>query len=309
MMNLDENKTILKCDLCENQSAYSRKYSGESLCSECFSQSILRKTAKTISKYKMIQYGHKVCIGVSGGKDSLALLHILNQMSKLHHFKIEAATIDEGIPGYRDEALGIVKQYCTKLGVKHKVYSYSDLFDVTLDDALKLRSGKKSSSCAICGTLRRRALDAAAKDMNADMVATAHNLDDAIQTFLINIMSGDTERIIWQNPEAADSNRIKPFSHIYEQEIVFYAFANKIPFQTEPCPHMDEGIRTQMRNFLNSMESAHSGIKNNLYMSALKISSQMSPQGKQKSPCLKCGSMCTGTVCSVCKTLNGLLGA
>ena len=95
MMNLDENKTILKCDLCENQSAYSRKYSGESLCSECFSQSILRKTAKTISKYKMIQYGHKVCIGVSGGKDSLALLHILNQMSKLHHFKIEAATIDE----------------------------------------------------------------------------------------------------------------------------------------------------------------------------------------------------------------------
>ena len=184
MMNLDENKTILKCDLCENQSAYSRKYSGESLCSECFSQSILRKTAKTISKYKMIQYGHKVCIGVSGGKDSLALLHILNQMSKLHHFKIEAATIDEGIPGYRDEALGIVKQYCTKLGVKHKVYSYSDLFDVTLDDALKLRSGKKSSSCAICGTLRRRALDAAAKDMNADVVATAHNLDDAIQTFL-----------------------------------------------------------------------------------------------------------------------------
>ena len=132
MMNLDENKTILKCDLCENQSAYSRKYSGESLCSECFSQSILRKTAKTISKYKMIQYGHKVCIGVSGGKDSLALLHILNQMSKLHHFKIEAATIDEGIPGYRDEALGIVKQYCTKLGVKHKVYSYSDHFDVTL---------------------------------------------------------------------------------------------------------------------------------------------------------------------------------
>ena len=243
MMNLDENKTILKCDLCENQSAYSRKYSGESLCSECFSQSILRKTAKTISKYKMIQYGHKVCIGVSGGKDSLALLHILNQMSKMHHFKIEAATIDEGIPGYRDEALGIVKQYCTKLGVKHKVYSYSNLFDVTLDDALKLRNGKKSSSCAICGTLRRRALDAAAKDMNADVVATAHNLDDAIQTFLINIMSGDTERIIWQNPEAADSNRIKPFSHIYEQEIVFYAFANKIPFQSEPCPHISGRTR------------------------------------------------------------------
>ena len=89
MMSLAENKTPLKCDRCENPSAYTRKYSGESLCSECFSQSILRKTAKTISKYDMIKYGQKVCIGVSGGKDSLALLHILNQMSKTHHFKIE----------------------------------------------------------------------------------------------------------------------------------------------------------------------------------------------------------------------------
>ena len=86
----------------------------------------------------MIQYGHKVCIGVSGGKDSLALLHILNQMSKMHHFKIEAATIDEGIPGYRDEALGIVKQYCTKLGVKHKVAFKDGLiyFHVTVHHAL-----------------------------------------------------------------------------------------------------------------------------------------------------------------------------
>ena len=62
----------MKCDRCENESAYSRKYSGESLCSECFSNSILRKTAKTISKYNMIKNGELVCVGVSGGKDSLA---------------------------------------------------------------------------------------------------------------------------------------------------------------------------------------------------------------------------------------------
>ncbi|MDI1496056.1 MAG: PP-loop domain-containing protein [Cenarchaeum symbiont of Oopsacas minuta] len=298
----------MKCNQCENQATYSRKYSGQSLCSECFSQSILRKTAKTISKYKMIEYGQKICIGVSGGKDSLALLYIMNKMSQTHHFEIEAATIDEGIPGYRNEALGIVEQYCSTLDVKHRVYSYSDLFDLTLDEALKSRGDEKTTSCAICGTLRRRALDAAAQDMNADVVATAHNLDDAVQTFLINIISGDTERIIWQDPNISDSNRIKPFCEIYEKEIVFYAFTNQIPFQTEPCPHMNEGIRTQIRNFLNSMEDTHSGIKNNLYRSALKISAQMSPQGKQKSACVKCGSMCTSTTCSVCQMLKGLHG-
>ncbi len=69
----------MKCDRCENQIAYTRKYSGEKLCSQCFSNSILRKTAKTISKYKMIQNDELIAVAVSGGKDSLALLNIMNE--------------------------------------------------------------------------------------------------------------------------------------------------------------------------------------------------------------------------------------
>jgi PP-loop superfamily ATP-utilizing enzyme len=65
------------CDRCENQAAYTRKYSGEKLCSQCFSKSIVKKTAKTISKYNMIQHNDLVAVAVSGGKDSLALLKII----------------------------------------------------------------------------------------------------------------------------------------------------------------------------------------------------------------------------------------
>ena len=99
----------MQCQKCENTSVYTRKYSGESLCSECFSNSILRKVAKTISKYRMIKNGDLVCVGISGGKDSLVLLDTLKKMSQTHNFKIIAVTIDEGIPDYRDEALDIVK--------------------------------------------------------------------------------------------------------------------------------------------------------------------------------------------------------
>ena len=105
----------MQCQKCENIAVYNRKYSGESLCSECFSNSILRKAAKTISKYKMIKNDELVVVGVSGGKDSLVLLSILKKMSETHNFKIIAVTIDEGIPGYRDEALEIVKSFCSKL--------------------------------------------------------------------------------------------------------------------------------------------------------------------------------------------------
>ena len=66
----------MQCQKCENIAVYNRKYSGESLCSGCFSNSILRKAAKTISKYKMIKNDELVVVGVSGGKDSLVLLSI-----------------------------------------------------------------------------------------------------------------------------------------------------------------------------------------------------------------------------------------
>ena len=293
----------MKCDRCENQAAYTRKYSGQKLCSQCFSNSIVRKTAKTISKYNMIKYDDLVAVAVSGGKDSLALLKIIHEMASTHHFKIIVITIDEGIAGYRNEALEIVEKFCSELNVKHKVYSYKDLFELTLDEALELRENKKTSSCSICGTLRRRAIDYAAKDVGANVIATGHNLDDTLQTFVINMLSGDTTKIGWMDPDTSKNSlrKIKPFCEIYESEIVFYAFTNNLPFQSEPCPHMNEGIRTEIREFLNSLETQHSGIKNNLYQSILKISQIVKKSNtKQKTICEKCGNECTGNVCSVC---------
>jgi uncharacterized protein (TIGR00269 family) len=299
----------MQCDKCQNTAVYTRKYSGESLCSECFSNSILRKAAKTISKYNMIKNNDLVCVGVSGGKDSLVLLNTLKKMSQSHNFKIIAVTIDEGIPGYRDEALDIVKEFCTKLDVEFKTYSYKDLFDLTLSESLELRESEKTSSCSICGTFRRRALDHAAKEIGANVIATGHNLDDTLQTFLINTLSGDISKIGWMNPEnkGKELRKIKPLSEIYESEIVFYAFTNNLPFQSEPCPHMNEGIRTEIREFLNSLEDHRSGIKNNMYHSILKISNIVkAADEKAKRNCQICGNECSGTICSVCSMISNL---
>ena len=199
----------------------------------------------------MIKNGDLVCVGVSGGKDSLVLLDTLKKMSQTHNFRIIAVTIDEGIPGYRDEALDIVKEFCSKLDVEFMIYSYKELFDVTLTESLELRENEKTSSCSISGTFRRRALDHAARQIGANVIATGHNLDDTLQTFLINTLSGDTNKIGGMNPdnESTQLRKIKPLSEIYESEIVFYAFTNNLPFQSEPCPHMNEGIELKYVNF------------------------------------------------------------
>jgi len=298
----------MNCNRCGNIAVYSRKYSGESLCSLCFSDSIVKKTAKTISKYNMIQDRDVVGVAVSGGKDSLSLLHVLKKMSESHNFKLTAITVDEGIPSYRDEALEIVRNFCNIHGVEHRSYTYKELFDLTLEESLDLRENEKTTSCSICGILRRRAIDFGAKDLDVDVIATGHNLDDVLQTFIINVLSGDTNKIGWMEPTTSNKIRkIKPFCEIYENEIVFYAFTNEIPFQSEQCPHMNEGIRTEIREFLNSLENHHSGIKNSMYGSVMRLVPIVKNANcKQRRVCQKCGNQCTGEVCSVCTMLINL---
>lgn len=304
------------CSKCRKEpSVYFRAYSGEYLCKKCFVHSIEDKAARTMSKYSMLKYGDRVAVGVSGGKDSLSLLYVMKKIFDGHGRSkddLVAVTIDEGIKGYRDESLGIVKEFCSKLGVQSKVMSYGDLFGVSMDEAMVLRPAeKKMSSCSMCGTFRRRAIDLAAESVGADVVATAHNMDDQLQTFMINLLAGDVERIGWMYPEpveyAGGMKKIKPFVELYEHEIVFYALQCEIPFQSEECPYMNESIRTDLREFFNKMEGGHPGIKNNAYASMMKVSERMrasaaGPRGGRK--CSLCGRDSTGDVCSVCKTTD-----
>jgi cytoplasmic tRNA 2-thiolation protein 1 len=306
------------CTKCQKvESIYLRAHSGEYLCKKCFLHSIESKTAKTISKYSMIEYGDKVAIGVSGGKDSLSLLYVLKTLFDRHPNngnELVAVTIDEGIKGYRDESLQIVKDFCAQLHIENKVLSYQSLFGIDMDRAVIQRPSKKTSSCSICGTFRRRALDIAAETVGADLIATAHNMDDQVQTFMINLLAGDVERIGWIYPEPVQYNqnglkKIKPFVEIYEYEIAFYALQRDIPFQSEECPYMNESIRTDLREFFNKLEADHPGIKYNAYRSMMKVSKTLRDNissSSQIHECLKCHRTSTGNICSVCKTLSVL---
>jgi len=304
-----ENVLCSKCQRAE--SAYHRAYSGENLCKKCFLCSIEDKTAKTISKYSMIEYGDRVAVGVSGGKDSLSLLYVLKMLFDEHPNngnELVAVTIDEGIRGYRDESLQIVKDFCAKLDVESKVLSYKSIFGVDMDEAMILRPSEKMSSCSICGTFRRRAIDIAAETMDANVIATAHNMDDQLQTFTINLLAGDVDRIGWIYPPpipyASGMKKVKPFIEIYEYDIAFYAFHREIPFQSEECPYMNESIRTDLREFFNGMEKDHPGIKHNAYNSMLKISKALSGSSSHEiNMCSVCGRRSKGAVCSVCQNV------
>ena len=293
---------------------FHRSYSGEYLCRNCFLRSIEEKASKTISKYSMIKRGDRLAVGVSGGKDSLSLMYVLKKILHKRDSNVEivAVTIDEGIEGYRDESLRIVQEFCAQLGVESHVLGYKNLFGLDMDEAMAKRPSEKMTSCSMCGTFRRRAIDLAAEKVGADCLATAHNLDDQVQTFMINLLAGDAERIGWIYPQPVEYGnglrKIKPFIEIYEYEIAFYALQRDLPFQSEECPYMNESIRSELRTFFNGLEKDHPGIKYNAYNTMLKISRSMlqSSQARTGRTCVSCGRDSTGETCSVCRLVGVL---
>lgn len=300
-------KEVKSCIKCGRPAFYYRPYSGEYLCKNCFTNSIKKKVKRTISKYEMFKYGDKIGIAVSGGKDSLTLLKILSEISRGKASNIVSITIDEGIKGYREEALNYAKKVSEELGINHVVYSFKEVFGYTLDE---IAQKVDISPCAACGILRRRVLDIAAMREGVDVVATAHNLDDIIQTFFINVFNADIKRISWIWPISKPSKifnlrRVRPFSEIYEKEIALYAMLQGLPFQTVNCPYMGEGIRSEVRLYLNLLEERHPGIKYNIYHTVLRIAERLNIAA-EPTRCKSCGFPSLSELCQVCQLKKDL---
>jgi uncharacterized protein (TIGR00269 family) len=260
----------------------------------------------------MLSYNDHIAVAVSGGKDSLTLLHLLAKLEgRFPRTRLTAVSVDEGIDGYRDEALNLARNACANLGVEHLVVSYQELFGTTTDEIARLKLGQ--TPCAYCGVFRRKAINKAATMVGATKVATAHNLDDEVQTVLLNMLHGDPLRIVRSGPVLKDPRgrflpRIKPLCDIPEKEVVLYAYLTGIRFQSIACPHGHEALRNDIRSFLNQMEIKHPGTKFTLLRSAERIRTQMGSDVPlpELHECVKCGDPTPHELCEACVMLEAI---
>ena len=307
------------CTVCKSrESFFYRKYSGERLCRKCFTESIEAKVRATITKHHMLKFDDCLAVAVSGGKDSLSLLHILAKMKRYRlKTSLVAVTVDEGIKGYRDEALDIAAKNCEELEIPHHVVSFKGLFGLTLDELISKAREKgqtELTSCAYCGVLRRRALNVAAREVNASKIATAHTLDDEAQTVLMNIFRGDIARLAKEKPVTSEVHpllvrKIKPFCEILENESALYAYVKKIPFQDTPCPYAAEALRNDIRGMLNLMEEKHAGTKFTVFraMERLRPALELTAEKEQFKTCVECGEPSAQELCKTCEMLRHVL--
>ncbi len=306
------------CGACKRRDAFFfRPYSGERLCKKCFVASIEAKVRGTIGKYDMFGFDDRIAVAVSGGKDSISLLHILAKTEQSHpKSSLLAVTVDEGIKGYRDEALELAAANCKTLGVEHHVVSFKQLYGFTLDEIIARTDSKgerKLTACAYCGVLRRRALNVAARDVCADKLATAHTLDDEVQTSLMNIFRGDIARLAKEKPVTDEVHpmlvrKVKPFCEVPERESTLYAYVKQISFQDTPCPYASEALRNDIRAMLNRMEQKRAGTKFTVFKSIERIRPALVEVVEKDNfqECVGCGEPASSSLCRTCEMLRDL---
>jgi len=266
-MQSKEKKSINKCDKCEAKSAITLEYGPHHFCERHFTQFFEQRFKKTIRKYNLFKRGEKILIALSGGKDSVTLLHLLAKFySKTN--SLEALIIDEGVKGYRENAIKAAEENCKKEGIKYTIISFKKEFGITNDKLMPLimKNQKMGGTCAFCGTLRRNIMNKYAKKMHADKLATGHNLDDEVQSFVMNVFNNDFDRMLRMHASSGVINhagfvkRIKPLYETPEKEIIAYTAMNKIKhYSQECCPYSWTAKRNEYREMLNSFENRFPG--------------------------------------------------
>ncbi|MBU0953513.1 MAG: TIGR00269 family protein [Nanoarchaeota archaeon] len=279
---------------CGKPAVYYKAYEARLYCKGCFCRSIEKRVKKTITKYKLLQSNDTVAVGFSSGKDSTSLLHLLHEITgPRRDMKLVAISIDEGITGYRDTSLKLAKQVCAGLGIDHKIVSFKEAYGKTLDDQIpKIEQGK---ACTYCGVARRQLLNWAAREAGATKLAVGHNLDDEVQAILMNWIRGDLVRAsrLGTRTEGNDPNfipRIKPLRFIPERETALYASLKGFPVHQGECPHAT-GIRFDIRDFLNQLETTYPGTKFSLIEGFEKIQPFLTTAvAKTTHPITRCAS-------------------
>jgi uncharacterized protein (TIGR00269 family) len=304
---------LLTCSGCGiNQVLYHRENEGVTLCRNCFVESIETKVRRTITKRRMLRPDDTVAVALSGGKDSVTLLRILCKLERRYPpARLIALTVDEGISGYRSEAVSISREVCDELKIEHVVVSFDDLFGITMDDIASRR--KELQPCSYCGVLRRKALNECATRVGATKLATAHNLDDEVQTALLNVMHGDVERIS-RGPQTCTRApvsfvpRIKPLAEVPEKETTLYAYSSGVRFQTTPCPYGHDALRGDLRVMLNRLEMKHPGLKHTISRSVERLSETTEGTEKRRTfgACKICGDPTPNDICEACLMLRTL---
>ena len=331
----------MECDKCGTDAIHHAAYSGVHLCGHHLRESVEKRVKRRIREDGLLDPDatpddpDRWVIGLSGGKDSVALTQILDDvLGRDPRVEMLALTIHEGIEGYRDASVDACVELADDLSIRHELVSYEEEFDVRMDDVVE-DDPEDMAACAYCGVFRRDLLENYATEFDADKLLTGHNLDDEAQTAMMNFLEGDVRQVakhfdasLGPFDERAETDafvpRAKPLRDVPEKEIALYCHIRDLPTHMAECPHAEEAYRGEIRSTIHELEANHPGARHSIMagyeeLSALAADAYRgggevddeSADGDEAGAaglgeCERCGSQTSRDVCRKCRLLESI---
>lgn len=224
-------------------------------------QKILSYLRRAVQEYDLIEDGDRIAVGISGGKDSLVLLAALRAFQRfgLVDYSLVGITLDPQFGGVPTD-YAPAAAFCAEIGVEYHIIP-TEIGHIVFD----IR--KEDHPCSLCAKMRRGALHDHAKRLGCNKLALGHHMDDAVETFLMNLFIEG--RIGCYAPKSylsrKDITLIRPLSFVPEREIIRVAHKTVPQIVKSRCPVDGHTSREAMKNFIREREKQDGGFKKRVF--------------------------------------------
>ncbi len=302
----------MRCKKCKTKAVIGLPRHNAAFCKPCFNEFVHDQVLRAVKGDRMFTGQDRILVAVSGGKDSLALWHVLLTLG----FRADGLYVDLGIPGYSAKSRERVERFAETvarpLNATLLVHTVTDQEGAGIRE---LADMVDRPTCSVCGTIKRYRFNRAAVEHDYDVMATGHNLDDEAARLLGNVLHWQEDYLEKQGPSLPASlegfaKKVKPLYRLSEREIAAYAVLNKIDYIVEECPMAKGSKMLLYKEVLNRLETESPGTKQRFYWGFLdKQRAHSAPDSMAAKdqaalhPCAVCGQPTSAEICSFCKMM------
>jgi len=241
-------------------------------------QKLMGLVRRCVDDYRMIEEGDKIAVGVSGGKDSLVLLVLLAGLKEYFgkSFQLEAVTIDMGL----GMDYSPIEELCREINVPYTVVK-TEIASIIFDYR------KEKNPCSMCAKMRRGALNQAILDRGFNKLALGHHYDDAVETFMMNLLFegriGCFQPVT--NLDRTGIIQIRPMLYIHEKTVDNFAVRKGLPVIENRCPVDKTTKREEIKQLIFQLSKTYPDLKERIFGAMQRLPlDEWAPQGRYKRP-------------------------
>lgn len=241
-------------------------------------QKMMGLVRRCVEDYDMIESGDRIGVGISGGKDSLALLKLMAQLRSYNSnpFSLEAVTIDSGFGMDYSE----IREMCEQLDVPYTVVQ-TEIAPIIFDHR------REKNPCSMCAKMRRGALNQVLLERGLNKLALGHHFDDAVETFMMSLIFEG--RISCFQPvtdlDRTGITQIRPMLYIHERSIDNFATRYKLPVIENRCPVDKQTKREEIKKLVFELSASYPDLKERIFGAIQRLPlPEWEPKGRYKRP-------------------------